>query len=479
MERHDAARGREQRDPLAVPLEIGLLGLIALAPLPFGAVQAWSRAALEGGALLLLALWLVRGLHRRTALPPRAAVVGLVGLLGLALLQALPMGPGVVGLLSPRALEVRGWIVPTGEALEAERQLLGIEPSSLDLAPSLSLSPERTASALRTGAALAALFLVATTVATERGARRLAWALLLSAAFQGLYGTIVLASGHDRIWGVPKVDYLDSATGTFVNKNHYAAYLVVALALGLGLVLSLWPRASEGSDRRARFVALLGREGSPALFAGFLLLLGLGGLLVSFSRAGIAIGSLSLVAVLLATGRGRFRRRAAVALLLLALGALPLIEIGADRLTERYARAGEDLMTTGGRLDVWRDTVRAGVAFPFVGAGFGAFAEVYPLFRSPGVRLRYDHAHQELLQVAAEGGLLGITLLALLLAPVLLLALRELGAGDDPLAAGLAAGLLGVLIHALVDFPFRVPAIAATAAVAAGALLGSRWNRAR
>lgn len=469
MERDpEASRGRA--DPLAPVLELGLCALLLLGPLPFGAVAGWGRAALEAGALALLSVWIVRGSLRPTALPPRAAVAGAAGLLSLGLLQAAPAGRTVVGLLSPRALEVRDRAAPAGRALEAERRLLGSDPAALDRAPSLSLAPEATASALRTGAALAALLLVATTVAVARGVRRLAWALLVSAAFQGAYGTIVLASRHDRIWGIAKLHYLDSATGTFVNRNHFAAYLVPALAFGLGLVLAIWPRGREGGeDRRAALAALFGREGSRALFAGLLLLLGLAGLLVSYSRAGIALGALSVGLVLLTTARGRVRHRAAAALLLLGLGGVPLLEIGAERLAARYARAGEDL---GARLEVWADTAEAFGAFPVAGGGLGSFADFYPMFRSPGVRPRYDHAHQELLQLSAEAGIVGIALFALLLAPVLRRVLRALAVGDDPLAAGLAAGLTGLMLHGLVDFPWRIPAVAAAGAIAAGALLG-------
>lgn len=470
--KRDPGADRSRGDPLAAILELGLCSLLVLAPLPFGSVAGWARAALEASSLALASVWLLRGLFRPAALPPRAAIAGAAGLLLLGLFQAVPAGRAVVGLFSPRALEVRDRAAPAGDALEAERRLLGLDPRSLDRVPSLSLAPETTASAVRTGAALVALLLVAATVAAARGVERLAWALLVSAAFQGAHGTIVLASRHDRVWGLPKLHYLESATGTFVNRNHFAAYLVPCLALGVGLVLALWPHGREGGDRRRALAVLLGREGSRALFAGLLLLLGLGGLLVSYSRAGIAVGTLSVGLVLLVAERGRIRHRVAAALLLLALGGLPLLEIGAERLAARYARAAEDLVQEGARLDVWADTVEAFAAFPIAGGGLGSFGDFYPLFRSPAVRPRYDHAHQELLQFAAETGIAGIALLALLLSPVARGALRALAAGSDPLAAGLAAGLAGLMLHSLVDFPLRIPAVAAVGAVAAGALLG-------
>jgi O-antigen ligase len=115
-------------------------------------------------------------------------------------------------------------------------------------------------------------------------------------------------------------------------------------------------------------------------------------------------------------------------------------------------------------------------ASPVVGVGFGTFSAVYPGFRSPEVRAKYDHAHNDALQLVAEGGLVaGFMLLALLLClgRDLLPALRgERG----PIAVGIAAGLAAMLGHALIDFGFHIPSNAALAAALAGMVSGLRWN---
>jgi O-antigen ligase len=163
-----------------------------------------------------------------------------------------------------------------------------------------------------------------------------------------------------------------------------------------------------------------------------------------------------------------------VPILLLALALVPLLQIGSERLAERYARSAADFASEGGRAMVWRDTAEMVRAFPLTGAGFGSFAAVYPLFRSQGVRLLYEHAHNDALQLAAEGGLLAAALCALLLLPVA----RHLASGltrrAGPLAVGAAAGLAALLLHALIDFNFHIPANATVAAVLAGLLLGVR-----
>src|SRR5262245_7792758 len=193
--------------------------------MPFGSVVPGGRLALEIGSFALLLVWIARGMARRNPLPSLSARGALLGLLALATLQALPLGAGAVSLLSPRALDLRSGVTPPPDVLREERDLLGTDPAGLDAAPSLSIDPGSTASALRTGAALVSLLLVATTVSAVRGLRSIARALLVSGAFQALYGVLVLVSGNARIWNVPKVHYVDCATGTFVNRNHFAGFL--------------------------------------------------------------------------------------------------------------------------------------------------------------------------------------------------------------------------------------------------------------
>src|SRR5262249_3498167 len=156
------------------------------------------------------------------------------------------------------------------------------------------------------------------------------------------------------------------------------------------------------------------------------------------------------------TGAVLLRRRAwpavAIAALLAALAAIPLLDIGADRLAGRLAASGEELTTAGGRLSVWHDTPGMAAPRPAAGLGLGPFAWAFPRYRSPVVRLHYTHAHEDLLQLAAEGGLVALVLLALVLVPLVKVTFSSLGGGADPPTRGAACGLGALLLHALVDF---------------------------
>ena len=469
-------RGQESRDLLALLLEGGLIGVIVLVPLPFGSVVPAARLVLEAAALLLLVVWLARAFIRGVELPPPLVWIGIMGLLGLSCVQALPLPSAVLRVSAPKATEIRGDTEPDPRIKLAEASSLDVNEERFEVAGTLSVDPSATASALRGGIALAGLLLVAATVAATRGVRRLALALLVSAAFQGLYGLSVLVSGHDRIWHVPKQYGLNSATGTFINRNHFACLLAMSLACGAGLVLSNM-RNSHGSETRSRIVAWLSPAGSRNLLLGLLLMVGLAGLLLSFSRAGIALGLFALcLTIVSATGSRGVGQRVIIAVLVIAAAGLPLAQVGSDRLIQRFERSAEDLQSEEGRLTVWKDTVRIAADFPLFGTGYGTFAEIYPMYRSPEVRKFYRHAHNDGLQAIAEGGIVGAGFLILLTFPVVTLTVAALRGAKGTLGVGFAAGLSAVLLHSLVDFPFHIPATAATAAILSGALMGLPWS---
>lgn len=453
-------------------LEIGVGAVVVFAPLPFGSVSATGRLVLEMAAFALLLVWGFAAWTGPFALPPKRVLGLLGGLLLLGSLQTLPLPDAVIRAVSPQTVAVRESTLPDRAALDAESALLGVAPTSLDAEPTLSVEPGATASALRTGAALCALLIVASHVAATRGLRVLFLMLLFSAAFQALYGLIVLASGYDRIWNVAKKAYLDSATGTFVNRNHFANYLAMALPCGAALWVAGLQRTTT-RNHQGWFVRTFSSAGSRNLMGLLALLIGVAGLLVSFSRAGIALGVAAVAATLWLGLRSRApKTRFVIVVLALAIALIPLAQLGSDALWNRFENSAQDFSTPGSRGTVWRDTFELARAFPVFGSGFGTFAAVYPKYRSPEVRFFWTHAHNDLLQFAAEGGAIGAILLLALLASLGRRIFAAIRGEFGLLGIGVGVGLSATLLHALIDFNFHLPANAALAVVLAGSLWG-------
>src|ERR1700674_3501473 len=189
------------------------LGLLLWMPLPFGSNVAWASSLMEAWVFLIAGWWLVQYYRGKVSLNQpfvRAWPVTacLLATLLWIIVQSLPLPAGVLGLLSPRALEIH---------------------QTTHSYPSLSLDVYATRqAALQTLAYLLFFCLTLLLVNNERRIKLLAQAIILGGVFQAAYGSLMTLSGQDA--GV--------ATGTFINRNHLAGYLEMCLAAGVGLMLA-------------------------------------------------------------------------------------------------------------------------------------------------------------------------------------------------------------------------------------------------
>jgi O-antigen ligase len=122
-------------------------------------------------------------------------------------------------------------------------------------------------------------------------------------------------------------------------------------------------------------------------------------------------------------------------------------------------------LATDLRLQIDRDTLHMFKQHPLVGWGQGTFAEVYPRFCSFYTDSSVNAAHNDLLQVMAETGILGFGIMLWFLVVTFRNALRKSSKWTSNLNGAVAVaailGISGILVHSLVDFNMQVPANAA------------------
>jgi len=186
-------------------------------------------------------------------------------------------------------------------------------------------------------------------------------------------------------------------------------------------------------------------------------------LLMTRSRSAMACFVVAVMACALAVWRRSGSRRNAalvigglVGLLVLALG-----WAGADAEIGRFITETDSAQL---RLRAWRIALDIFRDFPVLGSGINTFGTATILYQSDG-GAHYIQAHNDYLQLLAEGGLL----VAALLAVALIALSRAIGRRfrDDPdpesywVRVGSVIGLLAIGLQSLVEFSLQMPGNAA------------------
>lgn len=331
----------------------------------------------------------------------------------------------------------------------------------------LSLTPDLTVNALlallpATAAALCFAYL------DGRGRARV-WLWLCGAAvLSALLGVLQLAAGGDAFRFYRETSP-DSAVGIFANRNHQAAFLACALPL-VGAVAGL--RTIERPSRHWLWLAVA--------TAAVLEL----GILATASRSGLVLGALGLAAAIwsfrasgaawdVAEGRSRA--------LLLAGGFMAAVAavFAATRLgvVDRLAHTDPVGEMRFQMIAPLTETVRA--FFPW-GSGFGSFETVYRQFEPDALlsTIYMNQAHNELLQLAIEGGLPALLLLASFLWWWSTTALRIVRGDVSPARRGTALAAIAIsamlLAESLVDYPLRTPLLGSLFVIACVEMIRAR-----
>jgi O-antigen ligase len=293
-----------------------------------------------------------------------------------------------------------------------------------------------------------------------------------TAAMNGFALAAIGAAFHfaqaDKLLGFEDAPEPDYFFATFFYKSHWAAYGALSAFAGTALALRSWPGLIRGNpNAKGRFCLF----GAASLLTAMTLAL-------PRSRAGAVLAVLLVIgflATLLVTllrstqvvGRARLLLAAVVAAAALASVGYG-VKLDADRGRADFLRTKQQIASAenGGAIDLRvllsRDTWRMARARPVFGWGLGCFEMVFPLFQGSYLRgpdglpnARFEFAHDDWLQMAAETGMVG---LAVLLLPALAIFRSGWRKGGPAGRWGLAGcGLIA--LYAWVDFPLNNPAV--------------------
>jgi hypothetical protein len=140
-----------------------------------------------------------------------------------------------------------------------------------------------------------------------------------------------------------------------------------------------------------------------------------------------------------------------------------LVWFGFDQVRMRLGSIWSAPASEEGRIVLWRDTVRITWDFPLWGTGYGTFQYVEPLVRKNPSDVLNEHAHNEYLEAAIEGGVLRFGLTLLCIALLVRLGYRAFRRHEWSPAGGLVMGALfglaTVVLHSFVEFGVHIPAV--------------------
>jgi O-antigen ligase len=251
---------------------------------------------------------------------------------------------------------------------------------------------------------------------------------------------------------------VSSVTGTFMNRNTFAGYLLMVIPLSIGFFFS---HGALSMNRFGGWRHRLSSLDGKLLLLGFGIILMILGLLFSASRMGIVslLFSYSLISFFFRNPEKR-ERFSKTSVLIFALALLWAAWIGLDTVISRFLNVSEGFEERG---KIWVNTFQIIKDFPLFGSGLGTFLQVFPLYRSFHIRGVVTHTENDFLQLISEVGILGTGLLAFLFFFLLFkafsgiraLSYRESGRN---IAIGSLVGILALMFHSLVERNLQVPA---------------------
>lgn len=415
-------------------------GLLGLALLLGGgsAISPLQRMVVEIAGVVTLGWFFARGWHAPRGRAITAALAIIAALVVLVIVQIIPLPPAIW-----RALPGRTIVASVLDVVGAP-----------DTWRPLSLDPAATREAGYFLIAPIAMFVA--TLHLDRDAQLKLVLMVTVAAIISAVLVMIQAQGamNLTLYDAP---HATKGKGIFANKNHNAAFLVMAIPLVAMLGRSrawlrqpLMQRAVTGIVIALLAVAVLG----------------------CLSRAGIALLPIALVACVPLLGGWALVRRhwkiAAGAVVVLVIAAILIAQSSIVRETlDRFGASQE------GRYVFWPDVLAAIRQFMPWGSGLGTFVPVFRIQESlEAVHQTYtNHAHADVLEIALEAGIPGLAILLAFLVWFGMVAWTRVRSrsGTPDLRPMLAAsvGIALLLAASIVDYPLRTLLLACVFAMLA------------
>jgi len=457
-----------------------VLCAVVIAPWLFGAAETWACLLVCLGVGLGGIIWLFSlSCAREPRMVEGGVLLAAAAFMVYVVLQIIPLPDWIVGLLSPSSAAVQRESFDLLSRFGVLEFAAGSGGARSGL--SLSVAPSATGGAAAVLLACAVTLIVTLNTVTHwRHVAQCMGVLVVSGFLLAAVGIVHKLSDSDALFWFHHPRYGGTFMGSFSNRNHFAAYLNVMLGLAAGFFMAIWrTQEREGMPEkwRDRLLWFSTENMSRLVLVGFSILVMASAIVISLSRGAIAALAAAL-AVVFAFGV-RSKRSVFAATLIAAAAVLMVMWLGWEPVAARLgtiAGLARDPLANSRAVASWSALMLYGLS-PMAGWGFGTFRHVFPMFQvSDLLHGRFLHAHNDWLQLLAEGGLVGALLFLGVVAALGWSAVRwfrQAGPRGRAVAGGICLGLAAMAIHSFVDYALRKPACSLLVSMSVGLALAA------
>ncbi|HET6977624.1 MAG TPA: O-antigen ligase family protein [Pyrinomonadaceae bacterium] len=406
-----------------------LLGLIAIAPIPYGTVEPWWKATFICAVFAICIVALIETIKNPIRRIDGASI--LLPMLALALLALLQT-------------------ISLGSRSEA----------NLTVWNTISADPYQTRFfALQILALTAFLALLYRYASIDRRVRVLVFTVLAIAVASAVFGILRQTTQQQTGFLLPLLKQ-NQGFAQFINKNHFAYLMEMAFGLGVGIVVG----GGVARERMMIYVALL-----LPVWTGLVLANSRGGIIAMLAQILVAV-------MLLVSGFSsdyelpQIARSAALRTLLLVILVVGILFgalwVGGDRLASNFEAATSEITISNtregaSRNEIWRATLKMFAAHPIAGVGLGGYWIGITAYHDASGLMTPQEAHNDYLELLSSAGLIGLALGVWFVVAVVRKTRENLSIDTGfkrAVRLGAVLGLTGVAAHSLVDFGLHITA---------------------
>lgn len=433
-------------------LQISTLLLLAWGALAFGAEYSWAYAPLLVFSLVPTLL----GLRATSGSTPSRLLMLAIGLVFLA---------GAFQYFLPARIIPLDWQTPPDVDFGRLYALVTLQPAA-EAAGRISIAPGRTMLGLVFLLAFALLFVGCTRGVSALGPKRFIHGIIALGCVVALIGLIQAAVKTETIYGFWRGPKAGDPFAPFLNRNHFTGWMAMVVSLTIGSFAADLSVALKNVKRgwRNRLHWFSSQRASGMMLTGFAVGMMALSMVVASSRGGL-IGLLFIfvLGTMMILRRQSGRRRLIGGASLLVLIIFVLSWGHADKTFAEFVGGFADW---GGRKFIWMDTVNVIRDYPVTGTGLNTFGIAMLHYKHNFVGGTVVEAHNDYLQLAAEGGLLLCLPIVVALGLFVDQVRRRFAERLDDeetywLRAGAVIGLLAIAVMETFDFTLQMAGAAA------------------